>query len=77
MIEAGQKDGSIRPDIEPRYLASMLRGLLDWTVVWYRKGGSFTPTELADRLCDVYLYGVQSAAGADNPECCRWGKKRD
>jgi AcrR family transcriptional regulator len=62
IIEAGQKEGSIRADIEPRYLASMLRGLLDWTVVWYRKGGSLTPNELADRLSDLYLYGARNAA---------------
>jgi DNA-binding GntR family transcriptional regulator/AcrR family transcriptional regulator len=66
IIEAGQKQGSIRADIEPRYLASMLRGLLDWTVVWYRKSGSLTPAELADRLCELYLYGAQNAAASQS-----------
>jgi len=59
IIEAGQKNGSIRGDVEPRYLASMLRGLLDRTVEWYQKGGSLTPAELADFFCDIYLFGAR------------------
>jgi hypothetical protein len=62
MIEEGQKNGSIRGDVEPRYLASMLRGLLDRTVEWYRKGGSLGPGELADCFCDIYLFGAGKAS---------------
>ena len=56
-LQAGQKNGSIRGDVEPRYLASMLRGLLDRTVEWYQKGGSLGPAELADSFCEIYLFG--------------------
>ena len=59
IIEAGQKNGSIRNDVEPRYLASMLRGLLDRTVEWYQKGGSPGPVELAELFCEIYLFGAQ------------------
>jgi GntR family transcriptional regulator of vanillate catabolism len=62
IIEAGQKSGSIRGDVEPRYLASMLRGLLDRTVEWYQKGGSLGPAELADCFCDIYLFGAQKTS---------------
>jgi AcrR family transcriptional regulator/DNA-binding GntR family transcriptional regulator len=62
VIEAGQKNGSIRGDVEPRYLASLLRGLLDRTVEWYQKGGSLAPAELADCFCDIYLFGAQKAS---------------
>jgi AcrR family transcriptional regulator len=61
VIEAGQKNGSIRADVEPRYLASMLRGLLDRTVEWYQKGGALSPAELAECFCDIYLYGAQKS----------------
>lgn len=60
MIEAGQKSGSIRADVEPRYLASMLRGLLDRVVEWYQKSGPIRPAELAGYLCDIYLFGARS-----------------
>jgi len=59
VIEAGQKNGSIRADVESRYLASMLRGLLDRTVEWYQKGGSLGPAELADAFCEIYLFGAR------------------
>ncbi|MBZ5576221.1 MAG: TetR family transcriptional regulator [Acidobacteriia bacterium] len=62
MIEEGQKNGSIRADVEPRYLASMLRGLLDRTVEWYQKGGSLGPVELAACFCDIYLFGAGKAS---------------
>jgi GntR family transcriptional regulator of vanillate catabolism len=62
IIEAGQKNGSIRGDVEPRYLASMLRGLLDRTVEWYQKSGSLGPAELAECFCDIYLFGAQKAS---------------
>jgi AcrR family transcriptional regulator len=62
MIEAGQRNGSIRADVEPRYLASMLRGLLDRVVEWYQKGGSIGPAELARCFCDIYLFGAQKAS---------------
>jgi hypothetical protein len=62
VIEAGQKNGSIRGDVEPRFLASMLRGLLDRTIEWYQKNGSLGPAELADCFCDIYLFGAQKAS---------------
>jgi DNA-binding GntR family transcriptional regulator/AcrR family transcriptional regulator len=67
IIEAGQKNGSIRGDVEPRYLASMLRGLLDRTVEWYQKGGSLGPAELADCFCEIYLFGASKASARRGP----------
>jgi DNA-binding GntR family transcriptional regulator/AcrR family transcriptional regulator len=62
VIEAGQKNGSIRADVEPRYLASMLRGLLDRTVEWYQKGGALSSAQLAECFCDIYLFGAQKSS---------------
>jgi DNA-binding GntR family transcriptional regulator/AcrR family transcriptional regulator len=62
IIEAGQKNKSIRADVEPRYLACMLQGLLDRTVEWYRKSGSLAPAELADSLCEIFLFGAGRTA---------------
>jgi DNA-binding GntR family transcriptional regulator/AcrR family transcriptional regulator len=62
IIEAGQKNKSIRSDVEPRYLACMLQGLLDRTVEWYRKSGSLAPAELADSLCEIFLFGAGQAS---------------
>jgi TetR/AcrR family transcriptional regulator, cholesterol catabolism regulator len=68
LIEAGQKAGTVRRDIEPRYLASMLQGLLERTVLWYRKSGAIRPDELAGYFAGTFLFGAQanSAEQADN-----------
>ena len=62
IIDAAQKNGSIRADVEPRYLASMLQGLLDRTVEWYQKGGTLGTPELSGYFCDIYLFGAQKAS---------------
>ncbi len=66
VIEAAQKAGSIRTDVEPRYLASMLQGLLDRVAEWYQKGGSLGHAELSRYFCDIYLFGAQKAPRADS-----------
>jgi hypothetical protein len=64
VIEAGQKNTSIRADVEPRHLASMLQGLLDRTVEWYQKSGSLGPVELADQFSDIFLFGSGKASAS-------------
>ena len=59
IIDAGQSRGVIRSDVDPRYLASMLMGLLDRTVNWYRKAGPLGSADLASHLTDIYLFGAQ------------------
>jgi AcrR family transcriptional regulator len=61
IIEASQKSGSVRTDAQPRYLASMLQGLLDRVVEWYQKGGRLGPAELSGYFRDIYLFGAQKA----------------
>jgi hypothetical protein len=59
VLEAGQRAGSIRKDISSKYLGMMLEGLLDRTVVWYKRSGELSPTELGAALCRVFLEGAQ------------------
>ena len=61
IIEAAQKSGFVRTDVEPRYLASMLQGLLDRAVEWYQKGGMLGSAELSGYFRDIYLFGAQKA----------------
>jgi TetR/AcrR family transcriptional regulator, cholesterol catabolism regulator len=64
-FEAGQISGVFRGDVEARFLASMLRGLLDRTVEWYQKRGVCTHADLAGYFSDIFLFGVQ----APSPAC--------
>jgi AcrR family transcriptional regulator len=59
VLEAGQRAGSIRKDISSKYLGMMLEGLLDRTVVWFKRNGELSPSELGATLCRVFLEGAQ------------------
>jgi len=59
VLEAGQRAGYIRTDISCKYLGMMLEGLLDRTVVWFKRNGELSPSELGATLCRVFLEGAQ------------------
>jgi AcrR family transcriptional regulator/DNA-binding GntR family transcriptional regulator len=59
VIEAGQKAGSIRTDVAPKYLGLALEGLLDRTIVWYRRSGEFSPAQIGSTLCSLFLLGAR------------------
>jgi AcrR family transcriptional regulator len=59
VLEAGQRAGSIRGDISSKYLGMMLEGLLDRTVVWFKRNGDLSPSELGAILCRLFLEGAQ------------------
>ncbi len=58
-IEAEQKAGLIRADIGPKYLGLILEGLLDRTVVWYRRNGELDPMQIGKALCSLFLLGAR------------------
>jgi GntR family transcriptional regulator of vanillate catabolism len=59
VLEAGQLAGSIRKDISSKYLGMMLEGLLDRTVVWFKRNGELSPSALGATLCRVFLEGAR------------------
>ena len=61
LIAAGQKAGRLRTDIEAKYLGMMLEGLLDRTVIWYRRSGELKPVELAETFCTLFFSGRSTA----------------
>jgi GntR family transcriptional regulator of vanillate catabolism len=62
LIEAGQKAGSIRTDTPSKYLGLILEGLLDRTVVWYRRGGELNAAEMGATLCKLFVCGARLAS---------------
>ena len=62
LIECGQKTGAIRTEIAPKYLGQMLEGLLDGTVIWHRRGGDLSPSELASFWCKLFVMGARLRA---------------
>jgi AcrR family transcriptional regulator len=62
LIEEAQAAGSIRNDIPSRYLYLALLNVLNWAVLWYRKGQTLSEEELARMFTSIYLAGASSAA---------------
>ncbi len=63
LIEEAQAAGSIRNDIPSRYLYLALLNVLNWAVLWYRKGQTLSEEELARMFTSIYLAG---ASGTGN-----------
>jgi DNA-binding GntR family transcriptional regulator/AcrR family transcriptional regulator len=68
VLEAGQQSGYIRKDISAKYLALMLEGLLDRTVVWFKRNGELSASELGAALCRVFLEGVRNRSAHAQPK---------
>lgn len=48
--------------------ALLLFGMMIWTFSWYRRSGSISPRELAERISDLFVHGFkQQAAGSAAP----------
>ena len=60
LIEEAQAAGSIRNDIPARYLYLALLNVLNWAVLWYRKGKTLSEEELARMFTSIYLAGAAS-----------------
>jgi AcrR family transcriptional regulator len=63
VIEAGQAAGALRNDISARYLYLALLNILNWAVLWYRKGQSLAEEELARMFTSIYLDGAGTHTG--------------
>jgi AcrR family transcriptional regulator len=60
LIEEAQAAGSIRNDIPSRYLYLALLNVLNWAVLWYRKGQTLSEEDLARMFTSIYLAGASS-----------------
>ena len=60
LVEEAQVQGRLRSDIGARQLTLALMDLINWPIVWYRPGGSMTPTGIADFLIEIYLNGASA-----------------
>jgi AcrR family transcriptional regulator len=80
LVAEAERDGAIRPDVDPAITARLLFGLVNSLVEWYRPGrrsrvptGASGPTaasELADAVCAVAFDGLRirgSAATSQPP----------
>jgi AcrR family transcriptional regulator len=62
LVKEAERDGDIRPDVDPAITARLLFGMVNSLVEWYRTGGrgpAAGPDALADAVCAVAFDGLR------------------
>jgi AcrR family transcriptional regulator len=67
ILSEAQQDGTLRRDIEVRYLEQGLFNQLTWILVWHRPGEALTPDLLSDLVIEVFLHGAAADRRAVAP----------
>jgi TetR/AcrR family transcriptional regulator, cholesterol catabolism regulator len=62
VIEDAQTAGAVRRDIPARYLYLALLNILNWAVLWFRRGQTLSEDQLGRTFTSIYLTGA--AAGS-------------
>jgi AcrR family transcriptional regulator len=63
LVKQAERDGDIRPDVDPAITARLLFGMVNSLVEWYRPGGRSAgagPGALADAVCAVAFDGLRT-----------------
>jgi len=63
VIEDAQAAGAVRTDIPARYLYLALLNILNWAVLWFRRGQTLSEDQLGRTFTSIYLTGA--AAGSE------------
>ena len=60
LVKEAERDGDIRPDVDPAITARLLFGMVNSLVEWYRPGRSAAgPEALADAVCAIAFDGLR------------------
>ena len=64
LIRQGNEAGIFDcPDV-PMTVRGLL-GVLNWTITWYRPGGSLSPEQIADHFSEMFLKGIRTPMSPD------------
>ena len=58
VLQQAQDAGVLRQDIEAKYLSLALLGIMNRVMVWYRRGGPLTPSQIGRLLSVLFLAGA-------------------
>jgi AcrR family transcriptional regulator len=59
LVREAERDGDIRPDIDPAVTARLLFGMVNSVVEWYRPAGGGAENELATAVCAIAFDGLR------------------
>ena len=60
LLERGVRDGSLRPDLNPKSAAVALLAMCNGSVAWYQRKTAVNVNSIADEFADFFLRGVLS-----------------
>lgn len=58
VLQEAQHAGVVRTDIEVKYLSLALLGIMNRVMVWYRRGGPLSPSQIGRLLSVLFLAGA-------------------
>ncbi|HEY1914885.1 MAG TPA: TetR/AcrR family transcriptional regulator [Streptosporangiaceae bacterium] len=59
LVKQAERDGDIRPDVDPTVTARLLFGMVNSLIEWYRPGRVIAATDLADVVCAAAFDGLR------------------
>ena len=62
VLQEAQHAGVVRQDIEVKYLSLALLGIMNRVMVWYRRGGPLSPSQIGRLLSVLFLAGAGPVA---------------
>src|SRR4029077_9748732 len=60
VLREAQNAGVVRKDIETKYLALALLGIMNRVMLWYRRGGALSPGQIGRLLGVLFLAGART-----------------
>jgi AcrR family transcriptional regulator len=63
VMREAQDAGVLRADIEVKYLSLALLGMMNRVMVWYRRGGPLSPSQIGRLFSMLFLAGASTAPG--------------
>jgi AcrR family transcriptional regulator len=58
LIAEGQREGSLRADLDPNLMARLVIGMATWVIEWYQPGGRLTIDEVANAVVEMASTGM-------------------
>jgi AcrR family transcriptional regulator len=59
LVKQAERDGDIRPDVDPTVTARLLFGMVNSLIEWYRPGRVIAVGDLADAVCAAAFDGLR------------------
>ncbi len=59
LVAEAERDGDVRPDVDPAITARLLFGTVNSLIEWYRPRGEQAARELADAVCTIAFGGLR------------------